>query len=377
MKTLLPPPLADDAPASLEKKTTGSNDTTKLTIKTPHGLQEFYFQGKLSAYEKTQIIKYLSTHEITQGGVTPNAYECGTKTTHAWEYQDEYKSVTNKYLGIWTNIVPYATLHSTYGFTMIFLSGISTNAPEISAAHTAGFRYDSMMVSLSYGSYANTLNKVKDAGFHVGYYFVDEPGEHSWTYPEVVNVSDSVNVLDPSAKFMFSSYTYPDCGWPLPDNTFYYLNIFNATSNAYIMCDQYRGDCCGFTDDYWTAFRNTYGLSRCISNWVHLIENNGGSSRYVCPGASNNFYDLLGDANESGTNRIWLYALSSTGGNENDIKYFCEQAWERGWLLRKKTYVTIYWRCHYQNPCENCDPTLPDGWYIDDFIYGSSVYVAY
>jgi len=135
-------------------------------------------------------------------------------------------------------------------------------------------------------------------------------------------------------------------------------------------------------EQHWNEFRNYYGTNKNISNWLSVSANSGdGQTHVACPyinSVSNNWYDMLGNANRNGINEVWLWASGT--GNENLVQYFSEQAWELGWLLRQRRYVVVFWQCDLY-PCRTyCQwpSESGDGWYVSGFYYtGAEDYIPF
>lgn len=78
------------------------------------------------------------------------------------------------------------------------------------------------------------------------------------------------------------------------------------------------------------------------------------------------FSDLFGHARNLGLTEVWIYTL---GGHQTDqFENMSYAAFGSGFLRQKQRQYRIEWRCDNPDPCENCDPTLPDGWYIYETI---------
>ncbi len=113
---------------------------------------------------------------------------------------------------------------------------------------------------------------------------------------------------------------------------------------------------------------------------MDILANNGnGGGHVACPYInenSNSWFDLLGDANDAGVNKFWLYA--SNTGDENGIKEFCNSAWERGWLLRKQVHEVVIWQCYSADPCNSCGFPDVGRWRVQYSYYvGDPIWVNY
>ena len=257
--------------------------------------------------------KWLSKNKISSESlVTPNALDCNYYFVRYWALTNQYTPMPGKALGIWVDGVSWTDCYNVNCFRMI-----SVDVSHIGAAQNAHFKDDSIMVRLSNNNYSGNITTINGTPNDMGYYFIDEPEEHgAFTSYQIFQTSNAVYNHNHNAKLLVSSYKWPS---PVVCNLLtnyrpYYTESIQA-SNTYIMCDQYHGDCCGTTDDYWTKYRSYYGTNKCIMNWVHGLINNGAGGGYIaCPsgGQSNSFNDLFGDANENSINKMWLYCLGIT-----------------------------------------------------------------
>jgi len=293
---------------------------------------KFKLKKEFTKEQIAQIDEYLATHEIPTVSdtiISPMRELCGTHDSYGYAWGNSYRPVAGKYLGIALSqdVVTYSKAVSTYGFSKIFVS----SGDEINLAHSAGFSYANMMFGIA--------NPQQQIDTNVGSYHIDEAFEnHSdiWNVTSIGNMADRVS----SKKLMLSSYYMPFI--PSSGNTFIgtrYANTISSRSNIYIMCDEYHGNCFGRVDDYWYMFQWVYSAPKNISNWLSVTANNGdGNTHVACPyinAPADNWFNMLGHANEMGINEIWLWANGT--GNEAGVSNFSEQAWEQDWLLRARS----------------------------------------
>jgi len=337
---------------------------------------KFKLKKEFTKEQIAQIDEYLATHEIPTVSdtiISPMRELCGTHDSYGWAFGDSYIPVDGKYLGIALSqdVVSYYNALHKYGFSKIFVWGDY----DINLAYSAGFSYDNMMFGIA--------NPQQQIPTNVGSYHIDELYEHAslqWSLSEINQLADSVS----PKKVFLSSYKWPSLIYGIiPTRTYghMYGNAINCANNVFITCDEYYGNCFGTVDDYWNQFRDYYMQTKNISNWMSLLVNNGdGNSNVKCPyiiSDSNNWYDLLGNANRHNMNEIWLWA----GGNgiESDVQYFSEQAWERDWLLRAYGYYCIVWGCDSQPCYPDCQWGVGLGpWYIKQiYKLGNEIYLPY
>lgn len=279
--------------------------------------------------------------------IDPKKPPCGYKDVTVWIH-DYYRSIPGKYLGIWTGLKSYSDLYMKYGFSQLFVSG----ATDMQNAISAGFKRDSLMGGINYSP-----SSVDQYGY-LKYYHLDEPVENG-VYPSDIRWIASYVFSDhPNSLVMMSSYRSPSTWTMYPDGSngtyayFYRDQVMNLASNTRIMNDKYVG---WFNEPIdqrsdWTDFKNAYGIKNC-ANWISLDKDHD----------DDQYEELLGHANNLGINSIWVYGLGS--GNPGYIDEFCSAAWYQGWLRRFVRKYIYEYHCSYPDPCD-CDPQLPDGWYL-------------
>jgi len=334
---------------------------------------KFKLKKEFTKEQIALIDEYLATHDIptiSDTIISPMRELCGTHDSYGYAWGNSYKPTAGKYLGIALSqdVVTYSNALSKYGFSKIFVG----SGPEIDLAYAAGFSYDNMMFGI-----ANPQQQIPD----VGAYHIDEAFEN---HADIWNITTIDNMADAIApkKLMLSSYYMPYI--PQNGNTFIgtlYADAIFSRNNIFIMCDEYHGNCFGRVDDYWHTFQSVYTYAKNTSNWLSVSANSGdGKTHVACPyidAPADNWYNVLGHANEMGLNEIWLWASGT--GDENRVQNFCEQAWQQDWLLRAYGYYAIVWGCDSQPCYPNCQWGVGLGpWYIKQiYKLGNDVYLPY
>jgi hypothetical protein len=365
----------------------GKNDLAKETITfidhTKDSLIILPKSGKTILISKTfpcdkieMMDEYLSTKAVIpkeKNPPAPDRMDCTTHYDNIWVFQNQYKQVSGKYLGIGyisNSRVSWATLHNKYGFTNIRVTGFDTMT-----AHQAGFRHDSIMIDLGYNTSYYTI--VTHPPYK--YYFVDEPYEHVdpaviWFYSSTIE-----NYAHSYSKLLISDYKWPEseaCDiWSGDGSVIWEMLQF---SNTYIMCDQYGhcGNICGNTHDFWDEYKAYYGIPvKNLTNWITLWSQ-----------AINDWGDLLNLATPWGMNPVWVYAGDATSCDPSDyidesrVASFSNKAWMTGWLLKYAGEYRYIWKCTNPGECPNgCDWPESGNWYLQeiDYIPGSAQYLHY
>jgi hypothetical protein len=364
-----------------EKRLSAPHNSPDTMIFLPLSKKNIAVSKDLKANQIEMLDKYFTTHEITPPPqvITPNLQQCNIHDITGWSYGDKYRPVAGKYLGIWPSqdVVTYSKAFNNYGFSKVAVS----SSVEISNAYIngTGFNYINMMYILNPNVSQQTINTLKTQG--IGSFYIDEPFDHEnsgWTFA----ICNSMAQYTSPNKLLVGSYHWPE--FVAVINPFYYgtsySGFIDAFSNTYIMCDEYHGNCCGTVDQYWSEFNNYYLQSKNITNWLSVSANNGDGNTHVdCPyinSVSNNWYDMLGHANRTGMNEVWLYANAT--GSETGVQNFCYNAWELGWLLRQYQQVVVIWKCSDIPACEECLWNNYGNWYVSGSYYtGIEQYVAY
>lgn len=295
------------------------------------------------------------------------AYQCGYKQVRGWAIT-KYAPIDGKFLGIWaSNSSPtWNDLRNKYGFSQIAV----WDMPSYNTAKQIGFADDKIMVLIpNYSSAYSLINSIN----RVQYYHVDEPFEREMYNTTTLRaVATMIHDANPSGKMMMASYKWPtqpyNLPWTLDTYGDKYKSVLDFASNSYIMCDEYIGNIWGTPRDFWTKYRQYYGSNKNISQWINVQINNTYS------GSGKSFSDLMGHANNLGMNNLWLYAYGIS--NPNNIYNFCNAAFYSGWLRGFAQNIILVYRCSYPNPCD-CDPTLPDGWYLDEVHYEPGYFEVY
>lgn len=318
-------------------------------------------------------------YSITSGGgVQPNAYECGTKTTWGWGLED-FLPKPGKTVGIWPyefTISNLTTLRTHWGY-----SGIFVNQNNYNIAISAGYSYQNMIMDASFATGTSDYQS-KISNYNAAYYYIDEAVEHACTGndgkrlynpTELQNVYNYVHTHRPSSffvssgykrcmhfntlvskvdKIMFSSYYH----W-------YHIDVATCYSNmswglsvedpwaSWPVDDDQRSD--------WSDMKTRYG-NKFSMTWIKTSE-------------ISEFDDLFGHAKNLGLNAVWIYGFLNSDGTpashyNDQFENISYAAFGDGFLRQKQRQYRIEWRCYLQDPCENCDPTLPDGWYIYETI---------
>jgi len=339
---------------------------------------KFKLKKEFTKEQIALIDEYLATHEIPTVSdtiISPMRVLCGTHDSYGYAWGNSYRPYPDKYLGIALSqdVVTYSNAKWKYGFSKIFVWGDY----DIGLAQSAGFSYDNMMFGIA--------SPQQEIPTNLGAYHIDEAFENHTDIWNASTISLKAGTVS-SKRVMLSSYWWPSRlvgSFPGPYYTIgsEYGDAINSSSNIYIMCDEYHGNCFGTVDDYWNEFRNYYGATKNISNWLNLTANNGdGRTHVACPfinSHSNNWYDLLGNANRNGINEVWLWASGT--GNETLVNDFSEQAWSRDWLLRAYGYYCIEWGCDTQPCYPDCHWGVGLGpWYVKQiYKLGDDAYLPY
>lgn len=357
----------------LAKVTTTTIDHSQDTVITlPKSGKQIIISKTISTARIKQLDTYLSTHQIstkTQSNVVPYLPDCTRYYDYYWVFEDQFRGVPGKYLGINNSIVSDAKLHNTYGFNMLLVS----NNSDIDAAHSAGFHYDSLMLQLkNLGTAFTTIEAANNGGRHVGSYYIDEPVENgTWALYGLDEVADYVypkHVILSSYDWASEWYDWPSLTWGDV-----YGQWINSRSNIYITCDQYHGDCNGSAEDYWGEFHDYYGSGKNLTDWLHVIINNGtGGGHVACPWINENstsWYDLIHFADGSlAMNKLWLYAYD-TGADESALESFCQTASYWGWLLEYTRQFVVVWKCVSPGGCTDCHWPSSGEWTVETSYY--------
>ncbi len=288
---------------------------------------------------------YLSKHiNLPFQTVSPNALPCGEYISTYYEDTDKFKPADGKYIGIWTNYLTYyQCLH--YGFNQYFVY----NLGGIQTAIDSGFIAGNIMADLG-GDYTAAYNYLNGSPSNIGYYYIDEPYERgTYSTTQIANLSSILSAHYPNSRLFFTNYTIPD--QYLDPNNIVYCEDLITNSNVFIQCDQFYGNCFGHTYEYWDAFKNYY-QSKNISNWLHVVINNGNETDPTCGYRSTSWQTLMSTADGLGIDNIWLYAYDT--GDQNAVIDFTLAAWQSGWMYKYQDQITTVWQCTESNPCVNC-----------------------
>lgn len=378
MRILLlpPPPQAESKTnintlaktAALPAATSANSVDTIITL--PSSKKIIAVRKGLPADKISMLDKYFSTHKnipTQKSSIIPNSLTCGIYYFTSWELENQYQPVPGMYLGIWTHKLDWGKLYNQYGFRYIV-----ANFSEVQTAIDSGFAHNNIMINLPYSVTWNDIYDNNNPAFN--YYYIDEPFVNV-SYTVVNNIASLVNQKSSSAKLLFSDYYWPpqnycpEC-FGVSGNGTYIQDYYFTSSNLYILCDQYAGNCCGSAHDFGDEYKSFYGMPyRNWTNWLSLDH-------------SAQWGDLLNVAmawstSEGAFNPVWIYGDDSDV-NEGFFESFANTAWQTGWLLRFEKQMVIEYKCLDQNPCTNCVWPNQGSWYIYDSWYtGQQQYISY
>lgn len=315
-------------------------ETKKITLQ----------KSKWKLVTDSTIIDKIKKNKFKTDSIVIGAYPCGVKDVYVWG-TDHYEITNGKYLGILPQNFSQSSYNSYknfYGFNQIIVA----STQHISWALNAGYTRDFLMGNVNFSP-----GSVDQLGY-LKYYYLDEPIERNGTVEGVRWLAQFIHEEYPTSLLMLGSYKLPTDWYDILTGTTYgqlYSSILNNASNTRMMCDQYYDGTVFYGPDqvpHWNAFKNSYGQSRVFTHWI---------SGDIDGGEQNQFGYLLDAATNLGINNLWLFMGGS--GNSSFIDWFCDVAHQKYWMNKYERRYCIEYRCSYSNPCE-CDPTLPDGWYI-------------
>ena len=357
---------------------TGSiNHSTDTVISFPKSKKEVVLPKGFPADKIKLMDDYMATHNISVKTqvVQRNTLSCGTYITNNFVTTNYFEPAYNKYIGICTDYLSYYKCHS-YGFNQYFVGNNQDAVQFSNAIQTAidsGFSASNIMADLG-NSPTFADNYLSGSPKNIGYYYIDEPFERITYGP--VQIQDLCSAL--ASKYSggaieVTSYTPANTVADIYHAYDWYTRILNSSSNIYIQCDEYYGNCAGHTYQYWNLYKQCYS-SKNKSNWMHVVINNGNGNASSCGYAATSWQTLITTANNLGINNIWLYAYQT--GNENAVINFSISAWETGWMYRFQNMITTVWLCNTNNPCANC--VSPNGnWYIDEMYSYGGQWISY
>ena len=344
--------------------TSSINHATDTVVTFPKSGKRFVVSKTLTANQLSKMDNYLSTHALTEatGSITPDLQNCNDYPVYSWQLLQQYRSLPPYHMGIWVSpdVISYTKAYNQYGFNELLiqpseLSTVLTTPPT--------WKADSLMMSLGNGR--NSLNIYNANSVPaVGYYFIDEPYQNNVPRSGVTLVESAVAVGAPSAKVMFSDWEWPwfniTCGGYDYSTVSQYLN----GSNSGIMCDQYLlSNSCGDMLAFWQEYYSTYSPH----SWMNWADNTGSNA-----GDWANCFNWM---NIEGLTNVWLYADES--GNEGVIQEWCQNAWEKYWLLEEEQYIQTIWSC-IEPSCSDCNyPTEGDWEIVGMYYYNQYQYVNF
>jgi hypothetical protein len=365
------------------------NHSADTVIAFPKSGKVLVVNKNLSASQFSQIDDYLASHIITvqpvrYSGALPQSADSVRYTDYNWELQNKYQSAPGKYLGIWCDyLTPVQSLN--LGFNGLFISGdVQSVNSAVSEAQSAGFNPADLLISLGSSNSASAAAIISGAP-DAGYYFIDEPFETKAfgdsTQTVIPYLAGLIKSKNPAGKLLLTSYFTPYTSLcnglsALTGSNGLnpgFQNLFSLDSNVYVQCDEYYSNCCASASGYWDSFNQYYG-TRNISNWMHLVVNNGSTGYYqgLCSsGTSTDWADLFDRANSYGMNNIWLYAYGT--GNDSLVSAFASVAWSRGFSLRQSFYIGSVWSSSQDSS------SFPDKgtWSLMEMYYIRSDLLAY
>ncbi|MBZ0181632.1 MAG: hypothetical protein K8F60_04185 [Melioribacteraceae bacterium] len=255
--------------------------------------------------------------------IGPLALEYLVKYVYYWDLE-KYTPVANKYLGIWPshNSYLYSIAKDKFGFSKILIYDYLPQHTAIEAG------YDSLQIVAMLPHDKNWAQYFVDMYNKVGGYYIDEPIER-WTYThnELVTLANNLKLAGNVTPILLGGYT----GAAVE----YYKYVRDNTTNTFFMCDKYVGD----QRDYWTSWKNHYGIDRLSGNWLHIDTD------------FSEYQDLLGHANNLGLSQTWVFA-NGLSNVEAKLYNFADKAWKTNWLLKVERKYRQEYRCYERN----CDP---------------------
>lgn len=316
--------------------------------------------------------------------ITPMALQCGTKVTYGYGTH-HYEAKAGKLVGVWPYDFTEANLkelRTKWGYTGIFCQ--NKNQYNLATSLNVGYKSDSVMLSIAYSWYNPLEYLTLLDSCNAKYYYIDEAVNHAcmgnagkrlyqdW---EIAEINNNVSSKRPGSYLVNSGYKR--C--PHLDYLVAYSNIImysaysewvnpavnywncytNMTWSPSIEKLWVEGDPVDQRAS-WSDMRNKYG-SKFSMTWINTKE-------------LSEFLDLFGHAKNLGLNSVWIYGFVECDENGNNcipVPHHNDQwdnisnaAFYNGYLRRFVQDYRIEWRCDSLNPCQDCDPTDPEGWYI-------------
>lgn len=296
--------------------------------------------------------------------IEPYAQSSCQKDVDYWVLE-KYVPVPGKTIGIWPNDWSYYWVdkyRNYYGFAEFFIlhwrnGSNETTLQDLQTAYDVGYSNSNIM----FGTGGAIFSINEEARFKsFAYYYVDEPIEQGrLTSSQLNDAAIFINSINPQAKFKVgTSYgkyaiTSNDDAYKTFVGNFNFTDIlFTAYEGGIFqnVCDQ---------SEHWTYFRDFYGGSKVVSQWIHIDRDYDGPPAYHC---DIEYRTLFSSANALGLNKIWLFANGSS--HFERLETFCVDAFLTGWLNRFERKWVYTYKCINQNPCD-CDPyTLGGEWIL-------------
>jgi hypothetical protein len=270
-------------------------------------------------------------------------YECEYDSI-GWEMEMQFKPAPGKMMGISTDIINLFTCYQ-YGFNQYITSASDSNSFKTNvAAAEQYFSPNNIGVWLPKNNLQDLINllNILNCSVKVKYYLIDEPIEtNAWGSNALWYITNyiapTIASFTNNAKLILTSYmktTDNTCGTStggaLKNQVIQYF-----PNTVCVACDQYYGNCCGNTGDYWNDYAGFYGTANNFTNFMDVLINNGNSYEYwPCNRThSSGFSDLFTNYTSHGDNTAWLYACACGGGTWQDVLNYSSVAYQNDWVL--------------------------------------------
>lgn len=290
---------------------------------------------------------------------SPRRPVCGSKDVTVWQL-DHYEAKPGKIFGIWphdrweTSVSSLSDLRKKWGFNYILLQ--YSDGSKYNNFISAGYSITNIMVTLYDFEHANH-EWVIDTYAGAYAFYVDEPAQTTPYRNFIISFAGMPNYIN-----THSPYSYFITGAYKPTYAFdgYVYSVDKVMFTSYKRWWEYPVGGVWFpwvpyppftSKDQrwnWSDYKNRYGY-KAQSNWI-------GTHR-----DQSEYSDLLGKASNLGFSEIWLYSHENSSLSE--ISAYTSNAWTKGWLRRFERKYIYEYRCSYPDPCD-CDPDIPDGWYL-------------
>ncbi len=338
------------------------NTTVDTIITLPNSKMTISIKKGLPASKIRLLDEYFSQNKnisTLSNSITPNLRDCTTYYEYDWVYQNQYRSVSGKHLGIWasSDVISLSKAYNQYGF-----NEVSIDFSDTSNAFQAGFKPDSIMIFLNTSIPDYYITNARS----FGYYFFDEPVKNGIGPTTILGYAETILQKNSNSKCLISEYKWTK---PALCNAYFVYDgptVWNylESPNMGVMCDQYWLDNeCGTMVDFWNEYFNYYNPFS-FSDWMDNTMNNSGGWSSCFSWANSHI------------NQIWLFADGA--GNESVIQNYCQTAWYTSWLLRFAKQLIIIWKCNSSSPCTNCSYPSSGNWYVYESYYtGVQQYLSY